>query len=76
VPDRDAVSVAGKLSVQLTWYGSSLTLLSFDYAHELLLRAGFSDVQRSAFRATNSDFAEIAAIDNRERESFFVEAWK
>jgi predicted SAM-dependent methyltransferase len=76
VPDADAMTVGGKLSVQLTWYGSSLTLLNFEYTRELLYRAGFADVRASSFGSTSSEFAEIVALDNRERESFFVEAWK
>jgi len=76
VPDADAMTVGGKLSVQLTWYGSSLTLLNFDYTRELLQRAGFADVRASSFGCTSSKFPEIATLDNRQRESFFVEAWK
>src|SRR3954467_6701161 len=69
VPDADAMTVAGKLSVQLTWYGSSLSLLNFDYTRELLYRAEFTDVRGSAFGCTGSDFPEIASLDNRQRES-------
>ena len=76
VPDRDALTTAGKFSVQLTWYGSSLSLLTYDYARELLYRAGFFDAQRCDFGCTASDYPELASLDNRERESFFVEAWK
>jgi predicted SAM-dependent methyltransferase len=76
VPDADAMTTAGKLSVQLTWYGSSLTLLTYDYARELLYRAGFLDTQRCNFGCTTSAYPELASLDNRERESFFVEAWK
>jgi len=76
VPDDDAATLGGKLSVQLTWYGSSQALFNFDYARELLEKAGFNDITRSSFRHSESGYAEVASIDNRERESFFVEATK
>jgi hypothetical protein len=69
-------SLGGKLSVQMTWYGSSRLLLTSDFTEELLLRAGFRQVWRCAFRRTASPWPEIVKLDNRECESFFVEALK
>ncbi len=43
---------------------------------ELLLRAGFRRVARCAFRLTSSGYGDIVELDNRERESLFVEAVK
>jgi len=74
VPDSDATTLGGKFSVQLTWYGSSQTLLNYEYSRELLERAGFIDVRQSEFGQTLSDYPDLAVLDNRERESFFVEA--
>ena len=41
---------------------------------DLGARAALPDVRRCAFRATASRHAEIFALDNRERETLFVEA--
>lgn len=74
VPDRDAASLGGKLITQLVWYGSVRTPFTYDFIAEWLVRAGFCDVKRCAFQRTYSAHADIVALDNRERESLFVEA--
>jgi predicted SAM-dependent methyltransferase len=74
VPDRDAASIGAKLVTQLVWYGSVRTPFCFDFARELLEGAGFRAVQRSRFGHSDSGHPEIASLDNRERETLFVEA--
>lgn len=74
VPDQHAHSISAKLITQLIWYGSVHTPFNFEFARELLEHAGFSDVRRCAFRESASGIHGITALDNRERESFFVEA--
>jgi predicted SAM-dependent methyltransferase len=74
VPDEHASALGAKLVTQLIWYGSTRTPFNWDFAHEVLDRAGFRDVQRCAYRETRSRWREIVALDNRERESLFVEA--
>lgn len=76
IPDTDAASLGGKLVTQLLWYGYSRTLFTADSITELLLRAGFRRVDRCDFRQTRSRYPEIVELDNRPRESFFVEALK
>lgn len=76
VPDEDARTMSGKLIVQMTWYGSSPVLFNYEFAEEMLLRAGFNNISRCSFGETNSDYPDIAALDNRERETLFVEAQK
>jgi predicted SAM-dependent methyltransferase len=76
VPDDDAISLSGKFVVQMTWYGTNLMMFTFEFAQELLGRAGFRDVQQVAYRQTASPFPEIVELDNRPKESFFVEAVK
>jgi predicted SAM-dependent methyltransferase len=76
IPDDDARSIGGKLIVQMTWYGYSKSMYTFDFTEELLYRAGFRRVVRCRYRETASEHAEIAALDNRERESFFLDAFK
>jgi SAM-dependent methyltransferase len=76
VPDADARSLGAKLVTQIVWYGSVRTPFTFDFAHELLRNAGYSRIARREFRQTGSEHAQIVDLDNRERESLFVEAVK
>lgn len=62
--------------IQLTWYGDSRIMFTNDFAREVLLKAGFCAVTRCAYRETVSRFPEIVALDNRERETLFIEAEK
>ena len=50
------------------------TPFCFDFARELLERAGFRTVRRCAYGCSASGHAGIAELDNRPRESLFVEA--
>jgi predicted SAM-dependent methyltransferase len=76
IPDDDARSLGGKLIVQMTWYGYSKSMYTFDFTEEILFGAGFRRVVRSQHKQTTSEHAEITTLDNRERESLFVEAFK
>lgn len=76
IPDEDARSLGGKLVVQLIWYGYSRSLFTADFVDELLEKAGFQATVRCGFRQTASPFGEIVELDDRERESLFVEAVK
>ena len=76
VPDEDALTLGGKLAVQLAWYGYSRSLFTPDFAEELLLKAGFRTVVHVSFGETSSLFSGIVELDNREAESLFVEATK
>ena len=74
---RDEVtSLGGRFIVQMLWYGYSRMLFTTDFALELLQRAGFAEPRECAFGVTASGIAEIVELDNREDESFFVEARK
>jgi predicted SAM-dependent methyltransferase len=76
VPDEDARSLGSKLIVQMLWYGYSRLIFTEDFIEEQLVKAGFRQVVRCAYRETASRFSEIVSLDNRERESLFVEATK
>jgi predicted SAM-dependent methyltransferase len=76
VPDDEVTSLGGKLAVQMTWYGASRTLFTFDFTAELLGKAGFVDIARCAYQETRSAYPEIVALDNRPKETLFVEAVK
>ena len=64
-----------------TYYNYTCTPFTFEFAEELLRKAGFSDVRRVAYRQTCSSYPEVVALDtwerdSREWESFYVEAFK
>jgi predicted SAM-dependent methyltransferase len=76
VSDEEARSLGAKFVTHMLWHGYSRTLFTADLVEELLGKAGFSEVRHCRFRETASGAADIVALDNRERESLFVEAWK
>jgi hypothetical protein len=76
VPDTDAQAIGAKLVTQLVWYGSVRTPMTFDCVEEWLRREGYAEVRRCGYRQTYSPFADIVELDNRPRESLFVEATK
>ena len=76
VPDEEWDDLGSKLIVQLVWYGYSRTLFVAGFVEELLRKSGFEEVRHVEYRETASHFPEIVELDNRERESLFVEATK
>ncbi len=74
VPDEHARSIGAKLVTQIVWYGSVRTPCNFGFLDEWLQAAGFVDIRRHSFN--DSALPGLAALDNRERESLFVEARK
>jgi predicted SAM-dependent methyltransferase len=76
VPDEDAKSLGAKFVTQMIWYGYSRCLFTHEFIEEQLLRAGFARVDHCTFKQTASAHAEIVDLDNRERESLFVEGVK
>jgi SAM-dependent methyltransferase len=76
IGDDEVASIGGKLIVQAIWYGSTRTPFTWDLARELAPKAGFRHVSRCKFGQTDSAWPQIVDLDNRERESLFVEAVK
>lgn len=76
VPDDDARSLGAKFVTQMIWYGYSRTLFVDDFVAELFERAGFARSERCEYRRTTSPWPDIVELDNRERESLFMEAVK
>jgi len=76
ISDEEASSLGSKLITQLVWYGSVRTPFTYDFIEEWLRKAGFREVTRCAFKQTHSAYTDIVQLDNRERESLFVEAQK
>ena len=76
IGDDVTQSLAGKMIVQLTWYGRSRCLFTWDFTRELLAHAGFGNITRCAYQQTASPHAGITELDDRPLESLFVEAVK
>ena len=77
VPDTHIESYGGQFVSHILWYGYTVTLFTPDFIEELLWKAGFSQVVHCSFKQTHSSLAPgILELDNRERESLFVEAVK
>lgn len=74
IPDGEVRRPGAKLVVQAVWYGSTRTPFTWDLIAELCDKAGYARVARCAFRRTESVHDGIVELDNRERESLFVEA--
>jgi SAM-dependent methyltransferase len=76
IPDDETRALGGKLIVQAIWYGSTRTPFTWDFFFELATKAGFREITRCKFRHTESAWPEIVELDNRERETLFIEAVK
>jgi SAM-dependent methyltransferase len=76
VGEEDAQTIGGRFIVHMLWYGYTRTLFAPDFTSELLAKAGFREIEECAFSDTGSGLDGITALDNREEESFFIEARK
>jgi predicted SAM-dependent methyltransferase len=76
IGDEIVRTLTGKMIVQLTWFGRSRSLFTFEFIRELLERNGFHDCRRCEYRHTASVHPGIVELDNRQLESMFVEAVK
>ncbi len=76
IGDDEVKSLAGKMIVQLLWYGRSRSMYTWEFTKELLERTGYREVTRCAHEKSASGLAGITELDNRALESLFVEARK
>ncbi len=76
IPDEEAYSISSKMITQLLWYGQSRTLFTPEFAREALTKAAYIEISDCAFRVTESNHPGITDLDDRELESFFIEARK
>lgn len=74
IPDEEMRTLGGKMIAQLIWYGYSRTLFVPEFVEELLRRAQFSAIHHVSIGTTAGPFPDIVELDDRPRESFFVEA--
>ena len=76
IPDEQIKTLTGKMIVQLLWYGQSRCLFTREFMAEMLSRNGFTGIADCTYRETRSDRPGIVELDDREIESFFIEASK
>jgi ubiquinone/menaquinone biosynthesis C-methylase UbiE len=69
-------TLSGNFITYLLWHSYNHTLFTYEFAAELLRKAGFRAVRQVAYRQTSSAHPEIVELDTRPEESFYVEAFK
>ena len=69
-------TLSGNFITFILDYNYTRTPFTYEFAEELLKKAGFKDVCRVSYRETKTAFPEIVELDNRESESFYFEAIK
>jgi len=60
----------------MLWYNITKKPFTREFTEELLGKAAFREITQVKFHQTASRFPEIVELDNRESESFFIEALK
>jgi SAM-dependent methyltransferase len=76
IGDIEWKDIGAKMITQIIWYGRARTPFTYGFAKELLEKAGFTSVAECSFKQTASPYPDIVELDNREKESLFVEASK
>ena len=69
-------TLSGNFITQMVDSGYNRTLFTYEFAEELVRKAGFRDVYRVGYHQTTSPHDEIVELDNRKDESFYLEAYK
>jgi SAM-dependent methyltransferase len=72
-PER-AGGLSSRFILHILWYGYSKSLFTAEFAAELLTEAGFEQPRVCDDGKTKSAFGRIVELDNREEESFRIEA--
>ena len=76
VPDEDARSIGAKFVTQMTWYGYSQQPVRARLRRGAARAGRLRADQPLPYKQTASRWPDIVDLDNRERESLFVEAVK
>ena len=69
-------TLAGNFITHMLLHNTIKTPFTYGFAAELMGKAGFRTVYRTSFRQTGSAHSDIVQFDNRESESFYIEAVK
>lgn len=69
-------TLSGNFITHMLWYNTIHTPFTYEFAEELMQKAGFRQVRRVAYRETVSAHPAIVELDNRPDESFYIEAFK
>ena len=73
---HDRRTISGEFIAQVLGWGHAKTLFTYEFAEELVVDVGFRSCHRVGYRETVSRYPEIVELDDREGESFFLEAFK
>jgi ubiquinone/menaquinone biosynthesis C-methylase UbiE len=74
--DWDWDTISGNFIAHILDYNYTYTPFTYEFATELLQKAGFTEIHRVSYRQTVSPYLDIFELDNRDNESFYVEAFK
>jgi len=74
VDPGQASGLSSRFILHVLWFGYSKSLFTAEFAAELLAEAGFEQPRVCAHGRTESAFGRIVELDNREEESFRIEA--
>lgn len=66
--------IDAKFCTYVTWFGTHKSIFTRPYLEQILLDAGYVDVQFCRYQQTWGDWPGITELDDRESESIFVEA--
>lgn len=69
-------TIGGNFITHIVWHGYTKTPFTYEFAEELLLKAGFADVRRVGYLHTVSPYPEIVELESRAGRSSYVEAFK
>src|SRR5205809_658336 len=61
----DWETISGNFITHMLWYNITKTPFTFEFAQELLSKAGFREIQRLNFGQTVSRYPEIVELDTR-----------
>jgi SAM-dependent methyltransferase len=75
-PEWSWDTISGNFITHIVWHGYIKTPFTYEFAEELLWKAGFAVVRRVGYLHTVSSYPEIVELDRREGRGFYVEAFK
>ncbi len=69
-------TISGDFIAQILGWGHAKTLFTYEFAEELVMSVNFRSCHRVRYRETTSRYSGIVELDDRQGESFFLEAYK
>lgn len=76
IPNSIEKSLDGKFCKYLNWYSTRKSLCTPEFMRELLERVGFGQTNITSFKTSSFNKRYMLELDNRPKESYYVEARK